>query len=417
MHILTGLAQETWTLLLEMAPWLMFGFFVAGILHVVFPAEKIERLFAGNSMKAVVRASIFGVPLPLCSCGVIPVAAHLRKEGAGKGPTLAFLISTPTTGIDSIMATYALLGPFFAVVRPAAAFFAGCLAGALVLLTGRNGGQENLQEQACETCGEKPRVPDGFLKKTAEVFRYAFLDLLQDVGQWLVIGIVAGAMISYFIPEEMIGKHLGNPLLAYPLMLLIAVPLYVCATGSIPIAASLIMKGMSPGAGLVFLIAGPATNTATISFVSGKMGRKTLVIYLVSIVGTAVLFGLGLDALYMAMDIKAEHLHHAGRFMPQWLNASCAAALIGLLLLGKILEWKRATRGAAAEGMVFSVPDANCEHCRGKITGALKSAGGVTSVIVDLKKRTVSVAGSIPAGKVVSSLAAAGYEAKEIQNY
>ncbi|MBN1522300.1 MAG: permease, partial [Candidatus Aureabacteria bacterium] len=173
-ELTTGLFNEVWILLLEMAPYLLFGLFVAGILHVLFPSQKIYKYFSGNSLKSIVRASLFGVPLPLCSCGVIPVAAHLKREGAGDAPTLSFLISTPTTGVDSILATYALLGPFFAIIRPVSAFFAGCLAGGILLLTTRDKEEFVQKEDECVACEVNSSLRPGVIMKAKEIFRYAF---------------------------------------------------------------------------------------------------------------------------------------------------------------------------------------------------------------------------------------------------
>ena len=270
-----GVLCEIWSLLAEMAPYLLFGFSIAGILHVLLPGNRIGKYLSGNSLRSIVRASLIGVPLPICSCGVIPVAAHIKKQGAGNAPTLSFLTSTPTTGVDSIMATYALLGPLFAIIRPVCAFFAGTLAGIMVRFSEKEikDIEKKENKDPCVICKIDTEHEHTLKEKTKEIFRYAFKVLLQDVGKWLVIGIVTGGMISYFISTDFIERYLGNPFLAYPIMFLIAIPLYVCATGSIPIAASLILKGMSPGAGLVFLIAGPATNTATLSFVGGNVPR------------------------------------------------------------------------------------------------------------------------------------------------
>jgi len=413
LDIFTGLFKEIWGLFLEMAPYLIVGFFVAGILHVLFPGEKIYKYFSGNSFGAIIRASLFGVPLPLCSCGVIPVAAHLKKEGAGNGPTMSFLISTPTTGVDSIMATYALLGPFFAVIRPVSAFFAGCLAGLIVRKVDKDEVRGPTEKENCNSCNLQPTSVLNIKYKIAEMFRYAFYDLVQDVGKWLILGIVAGGCISFFIPKEIAQNYLGRPMLAYPLMLIIAVPLYVCATGSIPIAASLIIKGMTPGAGLVFLIAGPATNTATLSFVGGKMGKKTLFIYLITIIITSVLFGLAVDFFYASSFLEEMNLHHGKKLLPDFIKTLSAILLAGLIFASFVIKWKKSRITADAEGMTFIVPDITCEHCRTKIIEKIRKIEKVREVTIDIKRKKVKVTGDVEKECIISAIINAGYTVKK----
>ena len=277
-NVLVGIITAAWNLLLEMSPYLLLGFLAAGILNIFIPKEKIYKHLAGNNIKSIVKASIFGMPLPICSCGVIPVAAYLRQKGAGKGSTVSFLSSTPTSGIDSILATYSLLGPLFAIIRPVAALFAGIFGGILTNIsrsTHKKDSPPPLNGSSCNICSTPTPHSFSLLDKIKSIFNYAFLDLIGDIGKWIIIGILIGSVIGFLIPGNIIEKYLGTPVLAYPLMLLISIPMYICATGSIPIAASLILKGMTPGAGLVFLIAGPATNAATLSFTGGKLGKRT----------------------------------------------------------------------------------------------------------------------------------------------
>ena len=272
-EISTGILKSVWFLLLEMSPYLLFGFFIAGVLNLIIPREKIYKHLSANKLGSIVKASLFGVPLPLCSCGVIPVAAYLQKEGAGKGSTVSFLSSTPTTGVDSILATYSLLGPLFSIIRPIAAFFAGILSGSLTGLLEKKQNIESTKPpegNSCNICYNEEPHSHGLLEKLKNVFQYGFIELIDDAGKWILIGVIVGGIIEFLIPGDFIEQYLSNPLLAYPIMLVLSIPMYICATGSIPIAASLIIKGMTPGAGLIFLIAGPATNTATLAFVSGK---------------------------------------------------------------------------------------------------------------------------------------------------
>lgn len=260
---------------LDMSPYLLLGMFIAGLLHI-YLGKNFIRKHLGKGIKSIFKASLFGVPLPVCSCGVIPIASSLRKDGATKGAALSFLISTPTTGIDSIFATYSLLGLLFAIFRPLFAFFAGVLTGIISFFVDK---EEDKKEKIIYENKEKFGIKDAI--------RYGFFELAEDIGKWLVIGIVIGGILSY-IPINL------QPIYPFDFIIALAIslPLYVCATGSIPIAVSLIDKGFSPGAALIFLIAGPATNTITLSFVRYKLGKKSFIIYLSSIIILSIFAGI-----------------------------------------------------------------------------------------------------------------------------
>ena len=349
-----------------------------------------------------------GVPMPLCSCGVIPVSAHLEKQGASKGAVVSFLVSTPTTGADSILATYGLLGPVIAIIRPVAAFIAGLLSGTLTNIFAK----ETITETG--TCPiEQKRETGCSYRGIAEILRYGLFELVEDTAKWLFIGITAGGVIGYFIPTAFIESYLGNSFIAYPAMIIIAVPMYVCATGSIPIAAALIMKGMTPGAGLLFLIAGPATNTATLSFVAGKLGKKVLFIYLFSIIIVGFLTGLFAD-YFLKGNIFS--MGHSGMTMlPSWLSVSSAILLILLVLrvfaANLLFKIRNSVKVKNPEGtmIVFKVNDMTCQHCVKTISKALSDIPGITNVMVSLEKKTVSVQGEIAPEMIEKAIREAGY--------
>ncbi len=401
-----GVIIETWSLLIEMAPYLLFGFFIAGILHVFMPRERIYRHFSKDNLSSVVKASLFGIPLPLCSCGVIPVAAHLNKEGASKGATTSFLVSTPTTGVDSILATYSLLGPLFAVIRPIASFFAGILSGSLVNMTSKNKTVLAPKNFVCSTCDVDKPHSHNLSEKIKLIFKYGFLELIEDTGKWLIIGVLVGGIIGYLISPDLISKYLGKPQISYPLMLLVGIPMYVCATGSIPIAASLIMKGMSPGAGLIFLFVGPATNTATISFVGGKMGKKILFIYIFSIIFSALLFGLVIDYIWKIYGGNLKFMAGSMRMLPDWVKA-----LSGIILTVLVFRGISKNKGREVKGMgkIFKVPDMTCQHCVKTLEEALKKLDGVKDVRISLKKKEVEVEGEVSEAEIISAIEKAGY--------
>ena len=326
-------AGESWTLLGQMSPYLILGFLVAGLLSVCISPSFVERHLGGRGFGAVVKASLLGVPLPLCSCSVIPVAASLRRHGAGKAATASFLISTPQTGVDSIAVTYALLGTVFAVYRPLAALTAGLLGGALVILfASRNHstGQPEEERPTCTECCCTGKSSHGWLVRA---LRHGLVTLPRDIGWPLLLGIaVAGAIAAVVQPDEW-QSYLGGGLSGILLAMALGVPIYVCATASVPIAVALMYLGASPGAALAFLIAGPATNIATIAAVWKFLGGRAMALYLLTIVVSAVVGGLTLDWLFATLNAGAPaavvHEQHAAS--SSWVSSAWAAALLGIL--------------------------------------------------------------------------------------
>lgn len=408
--IVFGFIQETWHLLSEMAPYLLFGFFVAGVLHLLIPKNKVSKHLAKGDKKSVLKAALFGIPLPICSCGVIPVAAHLKKQGAHKGPLQSFLVSTPTTGVDSILATYSLLGILFAVVRPIAALFSGLLAGFITNKSTESLPVQQQQSFECAICPDKTPHTHPWSEKIIHTFKYAFFELIEDIGKWIALGVIIGGVISYLIPADFIHRYLGNPFLAYPLMLLIGIPMYVCATGSIPMVAPLILKGMTPGAGLVFLFAGPATNTATLSFVAGEMGKKSLIAYLASIVAGSLIFGLVIDLIWNISGQNMQLISGGMQMLPDWLSIS-SAILLSLLILRTFI--KRPGQKVTGEGMLVTVPDMSCENCKRTLDMAIRKVAGVSNVTIDLKTKQIEVMGQADRGNVQTVIQEAGYTIEE----
>ena len=340
--LITGIFIESWHLLLEMAPYLLFGFFIAGVLHITVPAEKISQHLSKRTSGSVIRAALLGIPLPLCSCGVIPVATHLHKQGASNGAVLSFLIATPTTGVDSIFATYSLLGLIFTVFRVIAAFFSGIFAGLFVnSLEKRKTISVPPAKGECIMCPTEGVHKHSLLEKIHWMFEYAFSDLVADVGSWLLIGILIGGAISYLVPTTFIEQYVGSPVLGYLLMIAFGVPLYVCASGSIPIGAALIMKGLSPGAVLVFLICGPATNTTTIAVIGKLMGKKTLVIYLGAIILCAVVSGVILDQIWIHTGKNVSLFTAGHELVPDAIKIISSIIILVLILRAYILKRRK----------------------------------------------------------------------------
>ncbi|MDD5681125.1 MAG: SO_0444 family Cu/Zn efflux transporter [Candidatus Omnitrophica bacterium] len=342
---LINLTGTIWHTFDDASLYILFGIFIAGLIQIFVDKEKIAQHLGKPGIRSVVLAALFGVPLPLCSCGVIPTAVSLRKNGASKGSVLSFLISTPESGIDSIAISFALLDPIMTVFRPVAAFITAVIAGIGENRFGKTGeGVPIAPTNACECCGEDEKH-EGHNHTLAEKLRYsmryAFVDLLGDIAKWLTLGIIIGGIISYFVPQTVIENFLGSGWRAMLVMLLIGIPLYICASASTPIAAALIAKGMSPGVALVFLLAGPATNIAGILTVGKFLGKRSVIIYLASIAVCAVGLGILLNQIYFiyGIDIKTT-LGKAGEIFPHYIKTISAVILI-LLMINSVAKSKR----------------------------------------------------------------------------
>ncbi len=322
-------------LYLDAAPWLVLGLVAAGLIKAWLPAERLNRWLGGNSFWAVVKAALIGAPLPLCSCGVLPAALGLRRAGASRGTTLSFLIATPETGPDSVALSYALLGPFMAVIRPLAAIISAVFTGFMALFI-RESSLPSLPlgEASVGSCcssgsctqAEEPAQP-GFLGKTGQGIAYAFTDILDDLVTWLAIGLLLAALVATLVPPLAMAEW-GSGLDAKLLMLLAGIPVYVCATASTPVAAGLLLAGISPGTVLVFLLAGPATNIATIGVIHKEMGRAATMVYLLGISLASLGLGIITDILVNAMDIDVvAELNSSGEVLPLWLAAASGVLL------------------------------------------------------------------------------------------
>ena len=294
--ILAKIVSESWAVLGDMAPYLLFGFGVAGVLSVVVSPEWVQRHLGAAGLRSVVKASLWGVPLPLCSCGVIPVAASMRRHGASRAATTAFLLSTPQTGVDSIAVTYALLGPVFAIFRPISALVCGLLGGILVLLFGESCGNGAAPAEVPQ-CAEECCTGDRSRHILVRAARYGLVTLPRDLGVALLVGVLLAGGMAALAPPNGLQVYLGGGIVSILLMMLVGIPLYVCATASVPIAAGLMYLGASPGAALAFLIAGPASNAAAFTTIWKVLGRRTALLYLLTVALSAVACGLLLDLL------------------------------------------------------------------------------------------------------------------------
>lgn len=351
---------QLWLICLEASPWLLLGMLVASVIKVFIPAKWMARILDGKGIWPVVKAAIIGTPLPLCSCSVIPAAVALRRSGVSKASTVSFLVSTPENGADSIALTYALLGPFMTIARPVAAIGSALVAGILTLFTDRNskglpasvptnpgasvGHQPKAQASSCASsscCSSPPAEPDqtghpGGWAKAKAALRYACDELFGDIAVWLGVGLVLAAVMNALVPPDAMAKW-GSGLLPMLAVMLVGVPMYICATASTPVAAAMLLAGVSPGTVLVFLLAGPATNLATIGIVHRELGWSATWAYLVGVCGTALVAGLATDALLRSTGWvvdPAAVIGHDG-LVPQWLAIGSFAVLA--LLTGRVI--------------------------------------------------------------------------------
>ena len=343
MEKITEILFEILAIAGEMSPYLLLGFLLAGLMHVFVPGRIYSRYMSGTSFRSVASAALFGVPLPLCSCGVIPTAMSLRKEGASKGAAVSFLISTPQTGVDSIIATYSLMGLPFAILRPIAAFITALFGGQMVnRFAGKEIAEETTGDTTCHCHEHESRKPETLASKLREALRYGFVEMMEDIGKWLVVGLIVAGLITALVPDSFFATFRGNTLLSMLLVLAIAIPMYICATGSIPIAVALMMKGLTPGAALVMLMAGPACNVASILVINKVLGRRTLVAYLASIILGSILFGIAIDALLPAAwfvpTLSASAISHEEHLS---MFSIASTAILALLLINALVQHYR----------------------------------------------------------------------------
>ena len=402
------------SMLNSMSPYLLLGFFIAGLLHAFVPSAIYSRYLAGTGLRSVVTAAAFGIPLPLCSCGVLPTAVALRRSGASRAASTSFLIATPQTGVDSIAATYSMMGLPFAILRPVAALVTSLIGGLAVGHWERKGALDDHVEEGNYEFSE---LPKGFWNKVLETFKYGFFDMMQSIGRWLLIGLVVATLITVLLPDDFFSAYARWPLLNMFIIVAVAVPMYVCATGSIPIAAALMLKGMSPGCALVLLMAGPAANMASMFVVNNAFGRKATVVYLLSIIGGAIGFGVLVDYLPGMRDLFVNalpsHVMHHGMHGASWFNTVCSIFLLCMIVLALGAKyWKsyQINHHKTATMKEFKVKGMMCAHCKANVEKGLAALPGVEKVTVDLAKGTALVEGFVPDQLVIDCIEDLGYQ-------
>ncbi len=340
MNFIMDSVTNSWLLLKQASPFFLFGLLLAGLLKMIMPPQKVAKHLGSRGLASVIKAAIVGIPLPLCSCSVLPVAASLKKQGAERGAVAAFLVSTPESGIDSIAISWALLDPIMTFARPIAAFFSAAVAGLLqnavpdsvsVLQPVDSGGCScscSCSSRTSNTCVSE--TPKGIYKGLIGAFVRAVLEIWDDLAAWFFVGLLIAGMIAGIVPSDFFSSHLGGGIFSMLLMLVVGIPIYICATASTPVAAAMILKGMSPGTALVFLMVGPATNITSIAVLLRILGRHGTAVYLMSIGACSMVCGLILDWLYGFWNIEPSAIiGKAAQMVPEPVMTASALILIG----------------------------------------------------------------------------------------
>lgn len=393
--------------MLELGWPLLLGIVIAGVIHVALPQGFVHRNFGGRGFKSIIRATLIGVPMPLCSCSVIPTAIGLKQDGASNGASTSFLISTPQTGVDSILVNAAFLGWPFAIFKLVVAFVTGLIGGTLVDVFERRQDIPPHQPPI-----RKPATSYG--SRLKEALSFGIIELLGMIYWWIILGILLAALISIVIPPGYLTNITWiSGIGGLFLMLIIALPLYVCATGSVPIAASLIAAGMAPGTALVFLMAGPASNIATIGAIFRSFGGRVLTIYLATVAVFSIFFGWLFDFIISTEHTTLIHQHPGAN----WFSVVTALILIALLLFLVISNLyrkliARVTETEEAKMLTLNIEGMTCQHCAMNVTKALKAVPGVVSVKVSLDKNVAYVDGEVETGALIQSVVDAGYQAR-----
>lgn len=397
MDVVQNILMEMWDLLGEMSLYLIFGFFIAGLLSVLVSPSTVEKHLGGHGIKPLIKATLAGVPLPLCSCGVIPVATSIRRHGASRGATISFLMSTPQIGVDSILVTYSLLGGVFAIFRPIVSIVSGFISGLMINFIDARRPQKDQEIPACE--GDCCNLGRPKRNRFYQVLHHGFVVLPADIGKSLLVGILIAGLIAVFVPAEYFSQtFMSGGIGAMLVMMAVGIPSYVCASASVPMAMALMAKGVSPGAALVFLISGPATNAAAIATIWRIMGSRTTGIYLLTTAVTALAAGLLLDQIFLADRAAMASQIMAETPISDFIKSIGSVVFLGMLIGPAIYRrWNRMERKTeldrTKEMIIFDVEGMSCPECAESVENALLQSSGVQSAEVDMKSAQAKVYG------------------------
>jgi len=424
-------------LFIDMAYYLMLGLTLVGIFNLFVNRELIARQLGKNSFWSSVKACALGVPLPLCSCAVVPTGLYLKDKGASTATTTAFLISTPQTGVDSIVATYGMMGATFAWFRPIAAFVSGVLGGFIVGLFDKNNKSaedidieehhhNEVDDCTTGTCSnhnhKEVNKTEPFRKRLANTMHYAYVETIGEIAVHFLIGLVIATLITVFLPTELIERaNLNSGLLAMLLMIVIGLPMYICSTASIPIAVSFILKGISPGAAFVFLFMGPFTNAASLAILAKKLGKKIVALYVSVAAVFAVLFGLLLDFMINKLALKIdiaqmkEHIHDEVTTF-EIIVAVVFALLLIYSLGGNLMnkfKAKKASKNVTSTGKTYNVYGMTCNGCSSRLQALLLKNENIENAVVDHENNNATIYGDVSDEVVKTIVENAGFSMTE----
>lgn len=413
--MLQDFMQSLFKLAIDMGFYMMIGLLLVGVLNIFMKREWIAKHLGGAGVWQCVKASILGVPLPLCSCGVVPTGLYLREKGASKASAVSFLISTPQTGADSIIATYGLMGPLFAWYRPLAAFISGVIGGIAVKIFNKEEPASNKEEIIEEEI--KP-----LKQRTIDSIKYIFGEFIDDISVHFVIGLIVAALIAVLIPADfLMSIGLGSGIISMLLMIALGAPMYICSTSSIPIAVMLMAKGLSPGAAFVFLFMGPFTNAASLIMISKKFGKKTTITYFVSSALAAIGFGLLLDYIVDAFGISIaflkSHQHEMIATPLQIVVGSIFLLFVLYYLVRRIVNYikekkaKKMTEGKA--GRVYYVDGMTCGGCAAGLETAMRDQELVDNAEIVFEESKLTIWGSISDDDIKKVVESHGYKLKD----
>jgi len=423
MNILLGIVWEIYLLFLEMAPYLLLGLAFVALLNFFVTKDLIIKQVGKKDFWSVFKAALVGVPLPLCSCGVVPTAAYMKKSGGSNGATVSFLISTPQTGIDSILATYGMMGWVFAIYRPLVALIMGIVGGLSVHYFDKQLPKVDSKKDLPKFINinhfqKKKKEP--LFEKIKKTLNYSFVEFVDDIAPQFIVGLVIAALISFFLPTDFIASiGLNGGILAMLLMVAIGIPMYVCATASIPIAVTLMSKGFSPGTAFVFLVTGPATNAASISIISKTIGKKLTVVYIGSIVIMSLIFGLLLDWIFLTFGMHlSEHLfhnhNHSGDTFSLWIKY-ITSGLFLILLLGSIyriyLKKYFVKKNTIKDDRIkLNISGMTCNHCVATVSKTIEKIKGVEEFEVSLNENAAFIKGNFDKELLKKEIESVGYK-------
>ncbi len=453
------LLQEIWGIYLEIAPYLFIGLTFAGLMHILLKGDFILKHLGKANIWSIIKAAIFGVPLPLCSCGVVPTAMHLKRKGASNGAIISFLTSTPQTGIDSIIPTFGMLGWFMGIYRPVTALLMGIITGVATnkIKTNEKPAQIEANAQSCCLVCEcddphcthpshpwnRQKIKTGEISNSSEVscecssethahssdhqknifikfINYAYGDFIDDISTQLVVGIIIAGIITWLIPDGFFEQYGGKGFPGMLLMIIVGLPMYVCATGSIPIAVSLIMKGISPGAAFVFLVVGPATNAASLTVIAGSLGKKITAVYVAVLTLCALFFGTLLNVLVNEFGIIVN-VHHLAHNMDRAILLDIITVIFSIILI--LSFWRKykprktvtEQKTGGSEMRKYVIEDMHCNHCVKAIQSAVEDLHGVENLRIDLAQKLLEVRGEVKNEQIVAAVQGIGYKIKKIE--